>query len=79
MIGEEAADALSISFTEPLPPERVDISNEYWSNLNIDTSKQRELLSSDKYWRQKDMEAQQPNLMKELLSVFGRESKAFKY
>ena len=79
IIGEEAADALSFSFTDPLPPERVDISDEYWSNLNIDTNKQKELLSSDKYWRQKDMEAQQPSLMKELLNIFGRENKAFKY
>ena len=44
IIGEEAADALSFSFTDPLPPERVDISDEYWSNLNIDTNKQKELL-----------------------------------
>ncbi len=79
IIGEEAADALSFFFYDPLPPERVDISDEYWSNLNIDTNKQRELLYSDKYWRQKDMEAQQPSLMKELLNMFGRENKAFKF
>jgi hypothetical protein len=58
-------------------PERVDISDNYWSDLATNTDKQRELLQSRAHWRRKDLEAQQPSIMDELVKMFSQENRAF--
>ena len=79
MSGGHLQDVMQAWF--PLEPQRADINDSYWHDMAQNPLKQKELQHSKRYWREKDAEAQEPNIIQELLkpSVLGRDNPGFKY